>query len=169
MRETSPPRTATEALLNTSAADRAASRLNLSFPQGTKVFVDAANFDGLDAKYAIGAIRERLAKLGAHLVPAAAKADMIVEIRAGALSLDESQFLIGVPQFGAPIPFAGTVNLPEIPLYREHRRKGVTRIAATVLHAKDGSFVAAARSRGNSHRTDYTVLLFISWTTTDVP
>ena len=52
-KQSSPPRTATEQLLISTAADRAVDKLNLSIPAGTKVFVDASNFEGTDSKYAI--------------------------------------------------------------------------------------------------------------------
>ncbi|MBL0930075.1 MAG: hypothetical protein IBJ15_08145 [Alphaproteobacteria bacterium] len=56
-RQSQPARTATEQLLIANAADKAAERLVLAFESGAKVFVDAANFDGVDAKYAIAPIR----------------------------------------------------------------------------------------------------------------
>ena len=63
--ESNPPRTATEQLLISSAAERAADKLSFGIPKGTKVFVDSGNFEGYDGKNAISAIRTSLLKQGA--------------------------------------------------------------------------------------------------------
>src|SRR5215468_8390535 len=52
-RESEPARTATEELLISTAVDRALDGLQLKIPEGTKLWVDAANFDGYDQKYAV--------------------------------------------------------------------------------------------------------------------
>lgn len=52
-KESNPPRTATEQLLISAAADRAAEKMNLDMPPDSKVFVDSSNIEGLDSKYAI--------------------------------------------------------------------------------------------------------------------
>ena len=67
-------------------------------PQGTKVFVDATNFDAYDGKYAIAKIRSRVLESGANLVNDKDKADAIVEIRSGALSTDDHDMIVGIPE-----------------------------------------------------------------------
>jgi hypothetical protein len=164
VRETNPPRTATEELLISTAADRAADRLSPAIPSGTKVFVDAAYLDGTDAKYATATIRDRLLKLGARLVVDRKSADMVVELRAGALSIDEHSFLVGVPSFPVPIPLAGTVQFPEIALYKHVERKGIAKFAATGFDANSGSLKDSANAQyGLSHDNDWVLLFFIQW------
>ena len=51
-RNSQPVRTATEQLLISAAADRAATQLSLSIPAGTRVFVDPQYFQGYDDGYA---------------------------------------------------------------------------------------------------------------------
>jgi hypothetical protein len=131
VRETNPPRTASEELLISTAADRAADKLSPAIPNGTKVFVDAAYLDGTDAKYATATMRDRLLRLGAHLMVDRKSADMVVELRSGALSIDQRSFLIGIPSFPVPIPLAGTLEFPEIALYKRVERKGIAKFAAT--------------------------------------
>jgi hypothetical protein len=167
-RETSPQRTATEQLLISAAADRAADRVKLDIPPNAKVFVDAANFDGLDAKYAIAAMRERMLKLGANLVADRGAADVVVEIRAGALSIDEKKLLVGIPEFNIPIPLTTAITVPEIALFRKAERKGVAKFAGVAYDAKDGKFTDASEVQyGFSHETRWVFLLFISWETGD--
>jgi hypothetical protein len=166
--QTNPSRTATEELLISTAADRAAERLTLPDVKGAKVFVDATNFEGYDSKYAIGAIKESLLRQGAHLVDSKDKADTVVAIRAGALSTDQKSTLFGIPSFNVPIPFAGKLPFPEIAFYKTQVQEGVAKFAVTSYDAKDGALVGAADPQyGFSHNTKKTVLVFFSWTTND--
>ncbi|MGE0095275.1 MAG: DUF6655 family protein [Alphaproteobacteria bacterium] len=96
-RETSPERTATEQLMLSVAADRAAEQLTFGMPEGTKVFVDSTNFDAYDGKYAIAKIRSRVLETGANLVNEKEKAGAILEIRSGTLSTDDHVSLSASP------------------------------------------------------------------------
>src|SRR3546814_4615338 len=98
-RESSPPRTATEQLMISAAADRAANKLALDIPKGARIFIDATNFEGIDGKYAVGAIREHFLERGARLAAGRSDADIVVEVRSGALSMDEKKTLVGIPHF----------------------------------------------------------------------
>jgi len=169
-RETSPARTATEQLLISSAADRAAEKLALAIPADKKVFVDAGYFEGTDSKYALAAIRDSLLKKGVALVDKKEAADAVVEPRAGALSIDESETLVGLRSFEVPIPLAGPLKLPEIALFKRAERKGVARFAATSYDTKNGHLIASSDPKsGFSHKKEWTVLLFITWFTDDLP
>jgi hypothetical protein len=169
-RETNPARTATEQLLVSSAADRAAARLALEIPAGKKVYVDNRYFDGTDSKYATAAIRDSLLRQGVALVSARQEADTVVELRAGALSVDESETLVGLRSFEVPIPFTGPLTLPEIALFKRSERKGVARFAATGYDKVDGNLVDASKpASGYSHKKEWTILLFINWWTSDLP
>ena len=143
-RETSPPRTATEELLVSTAADRAAEHLDVAIPKGSKVFVDASNFEGTDSKYAIAAIRDHVARCGGYLVADRKDADMALEIRTGALSIDEKSLLVGIPRFDVPIPLAGNFKFPEIALFKRAQQKGVAKFAATGIDARTGQLIHAA-------------------------
>ena len=115
-RETLPQRTATEQLLLSSAVDHALDRLDLQVPRGTRLWVDAGYFDAFDEGYAIGAIRDELLRRGGRLVRSRDEADAVVEIRAGALSVDEAQTLVGIPSVAVPVPLTGVVDTPELSL-----------------------------------------------------
>jgi len=171
-KESNPPRTATEQLMLSTAAERAAdrvaARVAADMPKGSKLFVDAANFEGLDGKYAIAAIRDRLLRLGGHLAKDRDSADMVVEIRAGALSMDDEQTLVGIPKFDVPVPLAGPVSFPEIALFKKRQRTGIAKFGATGYGAQEGQYVASSELQyGLSRETEWVVLLFISWTTND--
>lgn len=162
--ESNPPRTATEQLLISTAADRAAERLNLDLPPNSKVFVDSTNIEGLDSKYAIATMRERMLKLGANLVADRSAADVVVEIRSGALSVDGDKFLIGIPEFDVPIPLTGQLPFPEIALFKRQERGGVAKFAGVGYDARTGKLLGATEPQfGFSHERRYVVLLFFSW------
>ncbi len=168
-KRSAPSRTATEQLMISAAADRAAQNLSVDIPVGTKVFVDPAYFEGIDSKYAIGAIRDRLLRRGANLVEKREQADMVLELRAGALSVDENSMVVGIPQMKVPIPLAGSFALPEIALFKRDRRQGVAKFSATGYDAETGELITSSASDfGFSQKTEYDALFVISWSSSDI-
>lgn len=167
--ESNPARTATEELLISTAADRAAAQMLAQFPPGTKVFVDAQYFEGLDSKYAIGAVRDQLVKDGAHLVADRASADLVIEIRLGAQSMDQTATLLGIPSLEIPMPLSGGFKIPEVALFKKAQQIGTSKVAMTAYDQKEGTYrFTVGPDLGYSHRVQWTVLLFISWMTDDL-
>lgn len=167
--ESSPPRTATEEMLISTAAERAAIRMDLQMPHSTRVFVDASNFEGTDSKYALSAIRDAILKQGMRLADDKKTAQAIIEIRAGALSIDKNESLVGTPAFTIPIPFAASgITVPEIAFYKAEEQKGIAKFAATGYAAESGSYMASdGPTYGFSHKTKRTLLIFFSWAKDD--
>jgi hypothetical protein len=167
-RESDPSRTATEQLLISEAADRSADQLNLNIPPGSKVFVDASNIDGVDSKYAIATMRERILKLGGDLVADRGSADAVVEIRSGALSIDENTSLVGIPALPIPIPLAGNITIPEIALFKKAEREGVAKFGGIAYEAKNGKLIGISEPQfGYAHEGQHVFLMFFSWETRD--
>ena len=170
VRESNPDHTATEQLLVSTAVDRAVERMNLNIPEGTNVFLAGDQLDGSDGKYATAAIRDHLLRRGAHLVADRGKAAAVVEIRAGALSVDDRQLLVGTQGFNVPIPFAGQFGFPEIALYKEKERLGVAKIAAVGYSVPEGKLIDSSGSQfGYSHQNEQVLLFFFSWRSSDLP
>jgi len=169
-RSTAPLRTASEQLLISAAADRAAAQLSLGIPKGTKVFVDTRYFQGYDEGYAIASIRTQLLKNGLMLVDDRPQAEAVVQVSAGALSTDQKSLLVGLPQLTVPyIPAGNSVTVPEIALFKQAEEKGVAKFVATGYDAKTGKLLSTTDARyGFAHNTNHTVLLFFSWATGDV-
>ncbi|WP_147163060.1 DUF6655 family protein [Pararhodospirillum oryzae] len=169
MNVTTPARSASEQLLISQAADRAAQRLAdaLALKEGP-VFVDASLAEGYDSKYAIGAVRAALARHGATLAPTREAARTVVEIRFGALSLDTEKSLLGLPELNLPIPLATGVRTPEIALFKKDSTQGVAKMAALAYDRDDGTLVAAPTPQyGFADKTEWTMALFISWESGD--
>jgi hypothetical protein len=167
-RQTDPARTATEQLLISTAADRAAASIVLNLGYDRKCFLDATNFEGLDGKYAIAAIRSSLLKKGTRFVGDKKDADTIVEIRSGALSIDKHDTLVGVPSVEIPIPLAGDLGTPEIALYKSEEQEGIAKFAATAYDAKDGRFLGESTPPLGRSSIKRQVLLVVSWIEDDV-
>jgi hypothetical protein len=167
-RNTVPGRSATEEMVISAATDKAADQLAAQLTAGGSVYIDSTNFDQPDGKYALGAIRAAIAKRGTKLAADRSKADRIVEVRAGALSIDQNKFLIGIPEFSLPIPLAGEATVPEIAFYSFHDNQGVAKFAAAEFTQPDGLLVAAPDPiYAYSHDEKRTVMLFISWSHED--
>jgi hypothetical protein len=169
-RTSAPVRTATEQLLISTAADRAAAQLSLGIPKGTKVFVDTRYFQGYDDGYAVSAIRSQLLKSGLELVDERKDAQAVIQVAAGALSTDQKSLLIGIPQLTVPyIPMGNSVTVPEIALFKQAEEEGVAKFVATGYDAKTGKLLATTDPHyGFSHNINHTVLLFFSWSTGDL-
>lgn len=168
-RGTEPARTATEQLLFSTAAERAADKLAFSLPEGSKVFVDPAYAEGTDSKYLLGTIRDRLLRKGSDLVDDKGKADIVIEPRIGAISVDRDKTLFGIPDFGVPIPLAGQVQMPEIALFKRDTQQGVIKVAATAYDAKTGLLIQSLDPvYGFAHKKEWAALIFFSWDTNDL-
>ena len=173
-RLTEPPETATEQLLISTAVDHAIGNLKPPIPPGSKVFVDATNFDMPDAnivlpKYTIGSVRELVLRSGGGLVDDKKAADLIVELRNGAQGIDHHTLLIGIPSLPIPIPLAGTLQTPEVALYKHDKQHGISKIAMSIYSAKTGGIAGTVTpTYGNSVDTEWTVLLLFSWDTLNI-
>ena len=165
-----PLRTATEQLLISTAADRAASELSLAIPRNTKVFIDRQYFQGYDDGYALNAIRTQFLRQGLALVDDRKEAEAVVTVASGALSTDEKALLIGIPALQVPfLPIGTSVSVPEIALFKTAQDKGVAKFVATGYDAKTGKLIATTDPQyGFSHQTNHTILLFFSWQTGDL-
>jgi hypothetical protein len=169
MRESEPGRTATEQLLFSAAAERACDALAVRIPEGSKVFVDPGYIEGTDSKYLLATLRDRILSRGGNLVVARDAADLVIEPRLGADSIDRKATLFGVPSFPVPIPLAGNLNFPELALFKRDRQQGVIKLALTSYDAKTGALRQSLEPvYGYSQRTEWVVLLFFGWQDNDL-
>jgi hypothetical protein len=137
---------------------------------GKKVYLDTTYFESYDSKNAIGTIRDALSSAGARLVATVTNCDYIVEARSGALSIDYAQILIGMPSSGWPIPLAGTLNVPEIALYKTQKQHSTAKFALLAYSRASGEhFFSSGPMVGKSYNHYYKFLGFITWTRSDIP
>lgn len=168
-RQTQPPRTATEQLLISKAAEDAADNLWLASLRGASIFLSDERFDSFDKAYAVGAIRAELVRRGAFLVDERSRAEVLVEVRSGALSINKSDNLIlGLPSIELPVPFTTALRLPEIPLLKREHQSGIAKFALLAYDTRTGALVGSTGPvYGESYLTRWRILL-IPWTRTDL-
>lgn len=165
-----PKRTAVEQLLLSRAADNALSRLDLSTLNGKKVYFEEKYIDAQDELYVMSSIRDLISYSGGRLVEKAEEADVIVEGRTGALSIDSGESLVGFPEMPVPIPLSGTFVSPEVPFYKSERQFSVAKIALYAYEAESREHrFSTGPLLGKSHHHYYKLLGFIRWIRTDLP
>ncbi len=167
---TAPQRSATEQLLLSTAADRAIESTNLTMFAGKKVFMDTSYFDSYDGKYVLGTIRDAVSREGALFVHDMTNSDIVLEPRAGALSIDGASTLVGMPGLGVPIPLAGAVSLPELAIYKSDRQYSIAKIVLLAYETKGGKhYYSSGPLIGKAYRHYIRVMGFITSSDTDIP
>ncbi len=163
--ETAPARSATEQLLVARAADRAAETLVLPIPAGAKVFVDDSYFRAESAAYAVSAVRGSLSSAGYALSPDKAQADAVLELRAGALSLEQMRRVFGLPEMRIPINGGlNVVALPELSVYSRRDRVGVAEFSGFLYDPENGSPLGAvAPMTGEFRIRSHRLLMIVAW------
>jgi hypothetical protein len=167
---TKPTRSATEQLLISTAADRALAQWDWSIVNKKKVYVDRVNYDSLDKEYVIGTIHDYVSLNGGLLVTNMNDAELVMEPRSGALSIDASSSIIGLPASAAPVPLAGAVNLPEMALYKSEKQYSIAKLAILVYERDSKQHVASTGPLvGRANIKYYKFLGLIGYTKTTVP
>jgi len=166
---TDPARSATEQLLLSTAADLALKEVDLSPLAGRRVFLDTANFEATDKGYVVGAVNSLLTQQGGCLAPDKAKAEVILAIWSGALSIDRSDFLLGVPNLAVPLPFGGQVQTPEIALLKHISRTGIAKLGLHAYEAASGKHVLAIGPLAGRSRYGLWTLVGLTFDFSNIP
>jgi hypothetical protein len=143
--------------------ERAVAQLDVGRVQGRpvalEVFAEAGN-PGLTRAFVAAWLEEH----GVHVVKESA--DFTVHVLVSALGMDRGETFIGIPAFQVPIV---QVPFPEIALFKWLRNRGLAEMRMYTFDAKTGFFVDKGRAvEGRAKRDDYTVLLVVGFTVTDV-
>ena len=163
------PRTALEQLLLSTATENALSGMEIPEIQGETVFVDGSYLESYDEPYVLGSVRALLSRSGALLQTDRENADVIVEPRSGALGIDHSESIVGIPQLPIIVPGVGTFETPELSLYSSEKDDSVAKFAL-LAYRNDGSHVFSREAPvGKSYMHQYKVLLLFTVNFTDIP
>jgi len=167
---TKPQRSAVEQLLISTAADQALERADWSYVRGKKVFVDRTYYQSTDYDYVVGTIRDHVSINGGLLMGKIEDAELILEARSGALSIDASSTVIGLPAGNAPIPFVGAVSLPEIALYKSEKHYSTAKFAILVYERESREHVASSGPLvGRANIKYYKFLGYVNYNKTTIP
>jgi hypothetical protein len=94
------------------------------------------------------------------------QAELRLKVFASALGVDQGQSFIGAPSF--TVPLIGFV-MPEIPLFKNVRHSGHAEIKIATIDGQSGEFIdESTRAVGTSNHDDYTLLIVVHFTRTDL-
>lgn len=165
-----PKRTGIEQLLLSQAVDEAVMAQEIPQVKGKKLYVSEEYLESYDSRYVAGTIRALLSENGGYLVDDREDAEIIIEARSGALGIDSSSTLIGLPSIPIIIPTAGTISLPNLALYEAERADSVTKLSLLAYEADGGAPVFSSEPyKGQSHFHKYTILFLFTVNFTDIP
>jgi hypothetical protein len=136
-------RTATEQLLLSTAVDRAIENMDFKPLADRYVYLDQQYLDCVDSKYVLSTLRQHMLAEGCVLMPDAASADYVVEVRSGGVGTEHHDVLLGVPAISVPgsslvgMPSA----IPEIPFAKTTAQKGIAKLACFAYNRETGQAV----------------------------
>jgi hypothetical protein len=158
IRETTTPRTSTEMLLVSTAAERAVKEYEYPADlKGKRVAIDDTKFDSVDKNYLVSALRNYVAENGSSIVPVApvktkdpagkeveVGPERIVEIRNGALGLDDRSLGIGIPPLPVPVPNTNMVAgpMPGLWIFWRGKQEGWAKFQLWVLDPKQSAYIS---------------------------
>ena len=172
---TEPTRSVGEQLLLSTSIDRALSELDLEAIhrlRGLKVFISEIYLDTVDQKYLLGSLRNLLFSNGVMVVDDMEKAQMIVEVRSGANSLDSATTTLGIAENQTvPNPLSGaSVALPELAFFKTENDVSVTKVALLAYRVDTREHVFSSGALlGGAYDKHIQFLGLLNWRFTDVP
>ena len=175
LRMTEPARSLGEQLLLSTSIDRSLSELDteaIGRLKGFKVFISSEYLKTLDQEYLLGSLRDLLLSNGVLVVDKAEEAQMIVEVRSGANSLDSSTATLGIAEDQAlPNPVTGApVALPEISFFKRENNFAVSKVALVAYQAKSREHIFSSGTLlGGAYDRHFQFLGMIRLRFTDVP
>lgn len=162
---TNTPRSSIEQRLLVRALERALANLDAQPFKGKIVAVD---FYGLtaDKDFAKEFFTAWLQSQGVRTATSANQAQLHLKVFASALGVDQGQSFWGSPAF--TVPLIGFV-MPEVPLFKDVKHSGHAEIKISATDTATGDFVnESAPATGKSTHDDYTILVVIHFTRTDL-
>lgn len=153
MKSSNTARTATEQLLISNSVDQSLARIDFRPFAGRAVFLEEKYLESVDKNYILASVRHHVLNAGGTIVPKADTADVIMEVRAGAVGTDQEDMFIGIPQVSLPIPVP--VSLPEVKFMSRSSQTGTAKIGIVAYDAKTKAAlgsggISLARSDNNN-------------------
>jgi len=153
IRVTDPARSATEQFLISIAATRAIDQLSATALRDRKVFIDSTYlFAGVasnDQSFLLGELRSKLLANGVRVVNNREDAQVIMEVRSGALSVDRIEYLLGIPATYLTSQTTGTPNnlplaTPELSIVKDTKQEGYASVAFVAYWNDTGELIASS-------------------------
>ncbi len=174
-RLTDPPHTATELYLLSTAVENAVQPLSAEQFRGRRVYIDDQYLSEGKHHYLVASARAKLLEEGAAVLADRAQAEVIVELRSPGVSIDRTEFTVGIPALpvGAVAAVAGAppvpVTTPELALFKTRKQAGTAGAALVAYWADTGEVIASSGPHiGRSYREDWW-LFGVRNTISDIP
>jgi hypothetical protein len=165
IRVTDPPRTATEQFLLSVAAQEAIEQLSATALRDRLVFVDSTYLTGVsiptgEYAFVLGELRARMLAAGIRLASARDQAEIVLEVRSGALGIDRVEFLLGIPALYLPSVASATESVPlatpELAIVKSTKQFGYASVAFVAYWRDTGELVASSGPFiGRTRREDF--------------
>jgi hypothetical protein len=181
---TNPPQTANEQFLLSQSTSEAISKLSTANLRGRTVFLNTQyldmaypNPDLPMPQFLIADLRAHLLAHGVRLVSNQAQAQIILEVRCGAQSVNQQNLMFGIPALafgsyttGTATGFSIPVAFPQIAFLQNVRQSGYTSIAYVAYWQKTGEIVASSGPYvGRTYRSDWWIFGFGPQTSGNIP
>jgi len=196
IRVTDSPQTADQQFLLSEAAVKAVSQLTFDPLRGRNVwvvsdyafsttqpydqsfFTNEVRSPSFEASFLIGEIRARLLQSGARLAPTRDEAEVVLEVRTGALAINRIDFLLGVSALAIPgingsngstaIPAISTNS--SLALYQNIKQDGFASVSLIAYWRKTGELLnISGPFIGHTRRYDYLILGYALPPTGNIP
>ena len=180
------PRSATEQLLLTESVKRALIDLDVPLPKGATVAIQVGGlqtdrahvhmseeeaFGVVDApSWDLGYVRDaataRLGALGYLVRRSAGETAYVARVMVESIGTNQGKTFFGMPPVQSVlIPFA----LPQLTLYQEIDQLAHVRLHVDLYDGASGGFIRSTPTWiGTAYYNQYTVLFFLTWTSTDL-
>ncbi len=167
-KQTDTARTGVEQLLLSTATDQALDKVDLAPIAHAKVFVDTQYLDCVDKNYVIVSLHQRLLRQDCKLVEKREDAEVVVEVGAGSLGTDRTEWFVGIPEI--PLAMPSPISIPKLSVFTRTRAMGTAKICVVALDVKTHQAVInSGYSLARSDQKDWNVLGVNSAQTGSVP
>jgi len=179
LRVTQPPETADEQFLLSDAASLAISKISVANLRDRKVYVSLRFMRPLGQvpgqSFLEADLRSHLLKGGVRLTNVRQKAQIVLEVRCGALGINQENSLIGIPAiafggYNSGSNFSLPVVLPQISILQNTTQQGYASVAYVAYWRNSGEIVASSGPFvGRTYRHDWWFLGFGPETSGNIP
>jgi len=164
VRMTVSPRSILEEKLLVQGLEKALSSIRFESIKGKSVTLKVVGLTKDDMPFAEEYVRIWLMKNGVRVVQDQNESDLSLRVLLNVLAVDNSETLIGTPQF----TFLG-VPIPAIAIYRNVRNRGRTEVQMVALDPRGETLINEfATGIGAAKYDRFTILFIIGWTSTDL-
>lgn len=132
-------RTSVEQLLLANAIDQSLDKCDFASFRDCDVFLQDKYVECVDKNYVIASTRHRLLRAGARLVDSPDKADVVLEMRAGAVGTTSANSFLGTPEIALP----GMLTIPEIKVAERRRQQAVAKIGMVAYDPKTNAILGS--------------------------